>query len=272
VTTADARFLGLELREGAPAATLLIERRHCTPFGWLYGGSGVAACAAVAEAVTGRPLVWITTQYIGNAHPGERLDFDVEVMVAARATSQALVRAHVGDRLVLHATTALTDRDPGEVAWWGSMPEVAPPEECQRFRPPFEVPLEGSFLEVLERRVAPDWQQAAQSGRLAMWSRVPGWGIGSPASQAFAADIVPLVVAAGLGRPPGGTSLDNTVRIVHGEPVDDWVLLDIEAQGFRRGIGHGQVRLWSRDGTLLGVASQTCIIRTSHQQPAAPAE
>ena len=27
-----------------------------------------------AEAVTGRPLVWITTQYIGQARPGERLE------------------------------------------------------------------------------------------------------------------------------------------------------------------------------------------------------
>src|SRR4051794_21812554 len=231
MTTADARFLGLELRESAPAASLLIERRHCTPFGWLYGGSGVAACAAVAEAVTGRPLVWITTQYIGNAHPGERLDFDVEVMVAARATSQALVRAHVGDRLVLHATTALTDRDPGEVAWWGSMPQVVPPEECERFRPPFEVPLEGSFLDVLERRLPPDWQQGAQTGRLAMWSRVPGWGIGSPASQAFAAGIVPPVGAAGLGRPPGGASPGNTVRVGPGGPRGDRGPLGHRAHG-----------------------------------------
>ena len=39
----------------------------CTPFGFLYGGSGLAACAVAAEAATGRPLVWITTQYVANA-------------------------------------------------------------------------------------------------------------------------------------------------------------------------------------------------------------
>ena len=71
-----------------------------------------------------------------------------------------------------------------------------------------------------------------------------------------------------LGRPPGGTSLDNTVRIVLEEPTDDWILLDIEAEGMHRSIGLGRVRLWRRDGTLIGVGTQSCIIRTSHHQPA----
>lgn len=261
VTASDAAFLGLELAEGR--ASLLVEPRHCTPFRFLYGGTGVAACAAAAEAVTGRPLVWITTQYIGQAAPGERLDLDVEVLVAARATSQALVRAHVGDRLVLHATTAHTDRAVGDEAWWGAMPDVPGPDDCEPFRLPFEDPEGVSFVHSLERRVPPRWDQAP-GGRVTMWTRVPGWGVGTPASQAFVADIVPMAVTASLGRPPGATSLDNTLRVVHGEPHHGWVLMDVEAQGFRRSIGHGQVRLWRPDGVLLGIGSQTCIVRTSH--------
>ena len=69
MTASDAAFLGIDEIEGRHS--LLIAKRHCTPFGFLYGGSGVAACAAAAEAVTGRPLVWITTQYIGQAAPGQ---------------------------------------------------------------------------------------------------------------------------------------------------------------------------------------------------------
>ena len=77
-----------------------------------------------------------------------------------------------------------------------------------------------------------------------------------------------MAISLALGRPPGGTSLDNTVRIVLEEPTDDWILLDIEAEAMHRSIGLGRVRLWRRDGTLIGVGTQSCIIRTSHHQPA----
>jgi acyl-CoA thioesterase len=258
MTASDAAFLGIDEIGGRPS--LLIEQRHCTPFGFLYGGSGVAACAIAAEAVTGRPLVWITTQYVGQANPGERLELDVETLVAARSTSQTLVRAHVGDRLVLHATTAHTDRPVGDEAWWDAMPDVPAPDDCPPFSLTFDDPADESFFRLLERR-APE-PQPADDGRIAIWARVPGWGIGTPASQAFIADIVPVAVMRGLGRMTGATSLDNTLRVVHGEPYDGWVLLDVEAQGYRRSIGHGQVRLWREDGVLLGIGSQSCIVRS----------
>lgn len=266
MTASDAAFLGLDETDGRHS--LEIQKRHCTPFGFLYGGTGVAACATAAEAVTGRPLVWITTQYVGQASPGERLELDVEILVAARATSQTIVRAHVGDRVVLHATTAHTDRPVGDEAWWDAMPDVPAPEDCPPFAVTFDDPADESFFRSLERR-APADQFDAATGRLAIWSRVPGWGIGTPASQAFIADIVPVAVMSGIGRMSGATSLDNTLRVVHGEPYDGWVLLDVEAQGYRRSIGHGQVRLWRPDGVLLGIGSQSCIVRTNqHGKPA----
>ena len=268
VTTTDAAFLGLDERAGRHS--LLIEPRHCTPFQTLYGGSGVAACATAAEAVAGRPLVWITTQYIGQAGPGERLELDVEVLVAARATSQTIVRAHVGDRLVLHATTAHTDRPVGDEAWWEAMPDVPAPDDCPPFDFSIGAPDADSFFRTLERR-APT-VDGRRAGRVEMWVRVPGWGVGTPASQAFIADVVPIAVMGGLGRRTGATSLDNTLRVVHGEPHDGWVLLEIEAQGYRRGIGHGQVKLWRPDGVLLGIASQSCIVRTTAREPGAGIE
>ncbi len=60
------------------------------------------------------------------------------------------------------------------------------------------------------------------------------------------------------------------MRVLDDTPVEGWVLLDIEAQGFRRSIAHGQVRVWHPDGRLAGVASQTCIVRTSHHGRLAP--
>jgi acyl-CoA thioesterase-2 len=259
MTASDAAFLGIDDTDGR--CSLLIEPRHCTPMDFLYGGSGVAACAVAAESVTGRPLVWITTQYIGQARPGERLELDVEILVAARSTTQTIVRAHVGDRLVLHATTAHTDRPVGDEAWWDAMPDVPAPEDCPPFALTFDRPDDVSFFRLLERR-APVDDEAEARGRLAIWARVPGWGIGTAASQAFIADIVPVAVMRGLGRMTGATSLDNTLRVVHGEPHDGWVLLDVEAQGYRRSVGHGQVRLWRPDGVLLGIGSQSCIVRS----------
>ena len=77
---------------------------------------------------------------------------DVETLVAARSTSQTLVRAHVGDRLVLHATTAHTDRPVGDEAWWDAMPDVPAPDDCPPFSLTFDDPADESFFRLLERR------------------------------------------------------------------------------------------------------------------------
>jgi acyl-CoA thioesterase-2 len=129
---------------------------------------------------------------------------------------------------------------------------------------PFERAGSGSFVERMERYLVPEMPELIAEGRAALWVRVPGWPIGSPASQGFVADIIPMALAMARGRQPGGTSLDNTVRIVLEDPTDDWILLDIEAEGLHRSIGCGRVRLWRRDGTLIGVGTQSAIIRTSH--------
>ncbi|MET0146865.1 MAG: thioesterase family protein [Ilumatobacteraceae bacterium] len=259
-------FLGLELgADGAPTV-LPVVPGLCTPFGRLYGGSGLAACVLSAEAATGRPIVWITTQYVDNAVPGERVELTTEVVVAGRATSQTHVHGTVDGRTVLHATAAHTDRPIGARTWWGTMPAISPPEQCT----PMEIELAGRpmpycFVNRMDRVVPPEQPALVEQGRAAVWVKLPEWPIGSAASQGFAADIVPMAMAMALGRPPGGTSLDNTVRIVAAEPTDDWVLLDIECEGFNRSIGIGRVRLWRRDGTLIGVGTQSCIMRTSHQ-------
>jgi acyl-CoA thioesterase-2 len=268
MTAVDTAFLGLRLgADGAPSI-LPVTPQLCTPFGFLYGGSGLAACAVAAEAATDRPLVWITTQYVANAFPGQQVELATEVVVAGRATSQTHVHGTVDGRTVLHATTAHTDRPPGELHWWGEMPLVSPPETGVPFVLPFDRATDDSFVHRMERFMPPEQPALVAQGRAALWVRVPEWPIGSPASQGFVADIVPMAISLALGRSPGGTSLDNTVRIVLDEQTEDWVLLDIESEGMHRSVGHGRVRLWRRDGTLIGVGTQSCIVRTSHQPPA----
>jgi acyl-CoA thioesterase II len=244
----------------------------CTPFGFLYGGSGIAASIEAAERATGRPLQWITTQFIGTPVPGEVVDLHVAMPAHGRATTQAQVVGTVAGRAVFTSLCAHTERPGGDVATFLEMPDMAPPAECRSMAEPFAREVAGSFFDHLERRLAAgrialEAIDRPQDGPLAMWCRIPGHQIGSPATQAFVADIVPLAVCAALGVMPGGTSIDNTLRVIDPEP-SEWVLLDITAEGHHRSIGHGSLRIWSQGGRLLGLAQQTCIIRTSHHDRA----
>lgn len=245
----------------------------CTPFGFLYGGSGIAASVEAAEQASGRPLQWITTQFIGAPLPDDVIDLRVELLAHGKATTQSQVFATVTDadgttRPVFTSLAAHTNRPGGDATSFSRMPDVPPPDECSSMTEPFAAIAPGSFFDHLERRlavgrIALDAVDDPHPGPLGLWCRIPDHQIGTAATQAFVADIVPLAVCAALGVVPGGTSLDNTVRIVEPAP-SEWVLLDIRAEGFHRGVGHGSLNLWSEDGRLLGVAQQTCLIRTSH--------
>nr|MBA3282593.1 hypothetical protein [Acidimicrobiia bacterium] len=48
----------------------------------------------------------------------------------------------------------------------------------------------------------------------------------------------------------------------------EWVLLDIQIEGIDHGFGHGTVRLFAEDGTLMATASQSTIVR--YWQPQKP--
>jgi acyl-CoA thioesterase II len=73
-------------------------------------------------------------------------------------------------------------------------------------------------------------------------------------------DWVPFGVSQTFRSPGGGNSLDNTLRVVQLVPTE-WVLLDIQLQAVMNGFAHGHVHLWSEDKTLLGIASQSVIVR-----------
>ena len=269
-TTFD--LLGLEVGATPTSFVLPVVDRLSTPFRFLYGGSGVAASIEAAETVTDRPLMWITTQFLTNAHPGQQVDIAVDVPVEGRATTQAQVTASVDGTLMLSSLCAHTDRPDDGRQVFLSMPDVPSPDRCAPMFEPFALPEDRppSFFDHLERRVAAGSFDFARrephTGTLALWTRLVGRPLGSPASLAFIADIVPLGVSLAAGVAPGGTSLDNTLRVVRHDVETDWVLVEIIASSLQRSIGHGQVRLWSQAGDLLAVAEQTCIIRTSHHQ------
>jgi hypothetical protein len=67
-------------------------------------------------------------------------------------------------------------------------------------------------------------------------------------------------VGEALGIIGGGNSLDNTLRVAHLVPTE-YVLLDIHVHTVQNGFGHGTVHMFAEDGTLMAIASQSCIVR-----------
>jgi acyl-CoA thioesterase len=66
-----------------------------------------------------------------------------------------------------------------------------------------------------------------------------------------------------------GTSLDNSLRV--GRLVDtEWVLLELVAHTAEAGFGHGEVRMWAPDATLMAVGSQTAKMFAMRDLPPSP--
>ena len=263
---ADHEFLGSrqvdERRWQIPVIPGLV-----VPHGGLYGGAGLAAVIAAMESVTGRPLRWVTCQFASTATVGETLEVEVSIDRQGKRISQAGAVASVGDRVVVRAIAALGEarpEAPGGV--WVEMPEVPGPDDCE----PSVMPIEtsGTAVERGERRLAfgPAWgefltdEPRPPGFRICMWSRVRDHVSSTPAMLGWLADMVPMALAGALGAPFGGTSLDNTLRMVESREAD-WVLLDVHPTAATDGYGHGDAYLWTPDGTLLATGSQTAVLR-----------
>ena len=104
------------------------------------------------------------------------------------------------------------------------------------------------------------------SGNAALWVRMPEVLEMSAAALAIIGDYVPFGIGQALGRRAGGNSLDNTLRVAHRVPTE-WVLADVRVHAVADGFGHGLVHLWAEDGTLLGTASQSTIVREHKDEP-----
>jgi acyl-CoA thioesterase len=217
------------------------------------------------EAVSGRPVVWATAQYLSYANPPSVLDIDVTVGAQGRSITQARVVGHVVDQEILTVNAALGTRDLDTEGSWVERPVAPPPDDCP-VRPP-RVPDTESIMDRLDIRLANarSWDEIdgnpSPDGRSVLWARMPDLlEPSSGASLAILGDYVPFGIGQALGRAGGGNSLDNTLRVYRLVPTG-WVLLDIRIHAVAHGFGHGVVHLWAEDGTLLATASQSTIIR-----------
>lgn len=263
---ADREFLGLEVT-GDGTAALELTSGLTRPDGKLFGGTAMAAAVTVAEHVTGRPALWSTVQFVaGTCSIGDRLELAAEVRAHGHRASQVRITGTVEGALIFDALGAnALAKEGAATTGFGAMPQMQPPEAGPGWRPPMlaeDGPM--GFLERAEIRVGRAVDPADERYRL--WARIPGRSV-TAALLGYLSDWVPSSIVQALGQQGGGISLDNTLRVGTLVPAE-WVLVDFDPHLARGGYGHGAARLWSEDGVLLGVASQTSTLLAF---PGAPA-
>jgi acyl-CoA thioesterase-2 len=240
----------------------------CSGLGALFGGCGLGAAIEVLEHETGRPLVWATAQYLSFARPPSVLVLDVTEVVRGHQISQARVVGHVDGEEIFTVNAALGRREFELSGSWALEPRLPRPE-VSRVRVVQERHL-GTIMDRLDMRLAnardmEDFPAEPGDGRSALWVRLPSLEM-SAAALAIVGDYVPFGIGQALGQRAGGQSLDNTLRVAGRVPTE-WIMADVRVHAVADGFGHGLVHLWAEDGTLLGTASQSTIVRRWREDP-----
>ena len=227
-----------------------------TGAGFLFGGCGLGAAIAAMEGSTGRPVVWATAQYLSYARPGTTMDIDVTIAVEGRQTTQARAVGMVAGTEILTVNAALGERPLEMAGQWAQRPEVDLPDNCAPRERRYNTE---SIMDRLDQRLA---MADRESGRVAVWTRVPDLLEMSAPALAVIGDYVPMGIHVALDGVAMANSLDNTLRVARIVPTE-WVLADISIDVVAKGFGHGRVNLWAEDGTLLATASQSTLIRAA---------
>jgi acyl-CoA thioesterase len=256
------RFFGLSRAEEPEVWQLPVVPELCSGRGTLFGGCGLGAAIEALERTTGRPLVWASAQYLSYARPPSVVEINVTEVVRGHRSSQARAVARVDGEEIFAVNAALGARTFPLSGSWAVRPDVPPPDAS-----PLREALprhRGTIMDRLEMRLASgrpmsDLPGPPGDGRAALWVHLPSLEM-SAAALAIVGDFVPFGVGQALGERAGGNSLDNTLRVVTRHPTE-WILADVRVHAVADGFGHGLVHLWAEDGTLLGTASQSAIVR-----------
>lgn len=269
----DADFLGLTPAGPDGHYQFTVSNHLARLDGKLYGGTAIAVSITAAELVSGRPGLWMTTQFVSTAPADATISVVAEVLAPGRRTNQVRITGTDESGDVMFASLGATGhhRPDGLTGTFENPPEVSAPVDSVSWATPFmavlrnagvnvelpAMPSTTGFASVLEFREPTIHQHPDPGpGRICVWVRRRDGKAVTPAMAAYIADMVPLSVAHACGAVAGGISLDNTIRIGSFEPTE-WVLVDLRPHMAVGDYGHGAAHIWSETGHLLATASQT---------------
>ncbi len=236
----------------------------------MFGGVGLAAAVQALERTCRRPLVWATAQYLSFARQPSVIDLDVIIPISGRSVTQARVIGHVGESEIFTVNAALGERPAPISRDWVGAPAVDRPENC----PPAvnwreERP---GMRRLIDVRVAtgrfdhdgPELPDPGQDSQMILWMRLIDDSPIDATMLALFADHIPYALGHAVGFRAGGTSLDNTIRIIRVPPTR-WVLCDMRVHAIDGGFAHGTMRLYAEDGALMAMGSQSMIFRDQRE-------
>lgn len=257
-------YLGLRPTDDPSHWQLDLTPRVLTPAGAMHGGAALAATVEALEATVDRPLIWATAHYLSHAGPTGTLDVAVTIEVDGNRTTQARATLRFGDTEVLTTAASLGARQFAFEGRWIEPPDVPGPDDA-RCRPLVPPPAESVVhhyeVRFANGRTTDQLDGTPGPGRSAVWCRVPAGRASVGAGDlALVGDLVVLGLSDAVGVPSTANSLDNTIRVVEAAE-SEWVLVDIKVDAVARGYAHAGAALWTEDGTLLGLATQTLVLR-----------
>ncbi|MGB6058344.1 MAG: acyl-CoA thioesterase domain-containing protein, partial [Microthrixaceae bacterium] len=126
----DADFLGLVPCDLPGQYSFDVVDHLARHDGHLYGGTAIAVSIAAAEMVSERPAVWMTTQFVATAPPGERISVNAEILAPGRRTNQIRVTGTDPGGATMFASLGATGhhRPDGLNGVFEQAPSVDPPE------------------------------------------------------------------------------------------------------------------------------------------------
>jgi acyl-CoA thioesterase len=261
--------LGLVVAEDGSSGRFELRPGLVRHDGALYGGTGLAVAVVAMEAATRRDVLWCSTQFVSQPHLGDVVTWDVERLAVGRRAAQVLVRAQTdGTTAFVAIGSTGIPREDGLTGQYVAMPAVGSPEaSAERMRSMPAEPDPNSWWRLIEMREAPLLEEGPT---VAFWARRRDGGPVTPAVLAFVADMVPVAVARAAGKMGAGASLDNSMRFHGGLADAEWVLIELVGELARGGFGHGSLRVWTADGTLVGTGSQSASMRFVFDEGAEP--
>lgn len=260
-------MFNMAYESGRRRGAITLSPHLMSPAGGLYGGAALALACTMMEDATDKPTRWCTAQLISPAVLGERIELSLRIVGAGRRTAQVRVRAMSGDREVFTALGATGLGDPMLNSTFSTMPHVTTPEESKPANWEFDMDPDGTYFGLIDFREAIHTStRGVDAPTLALWARianVPKW---TAAKHAFVADIASTAIVRAVNRSFDGNmtgmSLDNSLRT---GPIteSEWVLIVAYPELVHDGFGQILARLWAPDGTLVGLATQTFVMRST---------